>query len=138
MKYLLKVTSNITCDSKLKLGSSTYFFLLFSFLVLTKCQVVTLTVGRSHDQVLQRAYYVNTTITRKHIYTLISYLPHIIFNFLESLLNLSSLVMASRKSENLIVSSVSGFRSAGWTMPHFHSLGGLANTHWSGPPSYAQ
>ena len=34
----------------------TYLFLLFSFLVLTKCQVLNLTVGRSRDQVLQRAY----------------------------------------------------------------------------------
>ena len=40
----------------LKLGSSTYFFLLYSFLVLTKCQVINLRVGRSCDQVLQRAY----------------------------------------------------------------------------------
>ena len=34
----------------LKLGSSTYFFLLFSFLVLTKCQVLNLRVCRSRDQ----------------------------------------------------------------------------------------
>ena len=40
----------------LKLGRPTYFFLLFSFLVLTKCQVLNLRVGRSRDQVLQRAY----------------------------------------------------------------------------------
>ena len=32
------------------------FFLLFSFLVLTKCQVLNLMVGRSRDQVLPRAY----------------------------------------------------------------------------------
>ena len=32
------------------------FFLLFLFLVLTKCQVLNLTVGRSCNQVLQRAY----------------------------------------------------------------------------------
>ena len=31
--------------------------LLVSFLVLTKCQVLNLRVSRSHDQVLQRAYY---------------------------------------------------------------------------------
>ena len=44
----------------LKLGSSTYFFpVLFSFLVFTKCQVLNVTVGRSRDQVLQRAYYQN-------------------------------------------------------------------------------
>ena len=29
----------------IKLGSSTYFFLLFPFLVLTKCQVLNLRVG---------------------------------------------------------------------------------------------
>ena len=40
----------------LKLGRPTYFFLLFSFLVLTECQVLNLRVGRSRDQVLQRAY----------------------------------------------------------------------------------
>ena len=33
----------------LKLGSSTYFFLLFPFLVFTKCQVLDLRVGRSRD-----------------------------------------------------------------------------------------
>ena len=44
----------------LKLGSSTYLFLLFLFLVLTKCQVLNLRVGRSHDQVLQRAYWPTT------------------------------------------------------------------------------
>ena len=38
----------------LKLGSSTYFFLLFPFLVFTKCQVLNLRVGRPRDQVLQR------------------------------------------------------------------------------------
>ena len=38
----------------LNLGSSTYFFLLFSFLVLGKCQVLHLRVCRSRDQVLQR------------------------------------------------------------------------------------
>ena len=32
------------------------FFLLYSFLVFTKCQVLNLRVGRSHDQVLQRAH----------------------------------------------------------------------------------
>ena len=32
------------------------FFLLFSFLVLTKCQVLNLRMGKSRDQVLQRAY----------------------------------------------------------------------------------
>ena len=32
------------------------FFLLFSFLVFTKCQVLSLRVGRSRDQVLQRTY----------------------------------------------------------------------------------
>ena len=46
----------------LKLGSSTYFFLLFSFLVLTKCQVLNLMVGRSRDQVLQRANWWYFTI----------------------------------------------------------------------------
>ena len=44
----------------LQLGSSTYVFLLFSFLVFTKCQVLNLRVGRSHDQVLQRAYWPTT------------------------------------------------------------------------------
>ena len=39
-----------------KHGSSTYFSLLFSFLVFTKCQVL------SHDQVLQRAYFVLTSL----------------------------------------------------------------------------
>ena len=38
------------------LPNCTYFFLLLSFPVLTKCQVLNLRVGRSHDQVLQRAY----------------------------------------------------------------------------------
>ena len=33
----------------LKRGSSTYFFLLFSFLVFTKCQVLNVRVGRSRD-----------------------------------------------------------------------------------------
>ena len=33
------------------------FVLLVSLLVLTKCQVLNLRVSRSHDQVLQRAYY---------------------------------------------------------------------------------
>ena len=40
----------------LKLGSPTYFFLLFSFLELTKCQVLNLRLGRSRDQVLQGAH----------------------------------------------------------------------------------
>ena len=43
--------------SDLKLGSSTYFFLLFPFLAFTKCQVLNLSVGRSRDQVLQRAHW---------------------------------------------------------------------------------
>ena len=38
------------------LGSSTYVSLLFSFLVFTKCHVLNLRVGRSHDQVLQSTY----------------------------------------------------------------------------------
>ena len=38
----------------LKRGSSTYFLLLFSLLLLRKCQVLSLRVGRSHDQVMQR------------------------------------------------------------------------------------
>ena len=50
----------ITTD--LKLGSSTYFFLLFLFLVLTKCQVLNLRVVRSCDQVLQRAYSTSKNI----------------------------------------------------------------------------
>ena len=33
----------------LKLGSSIYFFLLFLFLVFTKCQVLNVRVGRSRD-----------------------------------------------------------------------------------------
>ena len=33
----------------IKLGSSTYFFLLFPFLVFTKCQVLNLRVSRSRD-----------------------------------------------------------------------------------------
>ena len=33
----------------LKLSSSTYFLLLFPFLVFTKCQVLDLRVGRSRD-----------------------------------------------------------------------------------------
>ena len=41
----------------LKPGSSTYFFLLFSFLVFTRCQVLNPRVGRSRDQVLQRAIF---------------------------------------------------------------------------------
>ena len=45
----------------LKRGSSTYFFLLFSFLLLGKCQVLSLRVGRSRDQVMQRAYWVTST-----------------------------------------------------------------------------
>ena len=40
----------------LKLGSCTYLFLLFLFLILRKCQVLNLRVCRSRDQVLQRAY----------------------------------------------------------------------------------
>ena len=47
----------------LKLGSSTYFFLLFSFLVLTKYQVLNPRVGRSRDQVLQRGYWMLETNT---------------------------------------------------------------------------
>ena len=39
-----------------KLGSPTYVFLLFLFLILTKCQVLNWRVGRSRDLVLQRAY----------------------------------------------------------------------------------
>ena len=48
----------------LKLGSSTYFFLLFLFLVLTKCQFLNLRVGtgRSCDQVLQRASWYNSLV----------------------------------------------------------------------------
>ena len=52
-KILLLLYSN---GADLKLGSSTYFFLLYSFLVLTKCEVLNFRVGRSCDQVLQRAY----------------------------------------------------------------------------------
>ena len=40
----------------LKLGSSAYVFLLFLFLILTKCQVLNWRVGRSRDLVLRRAY----------------------------------------------------------------------------------
>ena len=40
----------------LELGSSTYFFMLYSFLVFTKCQVLNLRVGRSRDQVLQSTF----------------------------------------------------------------------------------
>ena len=40
----------------IKLGSSTYFFLLYPFLVLTKCEVLNLRVGKSRDSWLQRAY----------------------------------------------------------------------------------
>ena len=36
----------------LKLGSSTYFFLLFPFLVFVKSQVLNLRVGRSHDPLM--------------------------------------------------------------------------------------
>ena len=39
-----------------------HFFLLFSFLVLTKCQVLNLRVVRSCDQVLQRAYSTSKNI----------------------------------------------------------------------------
>ena len=45
-------------DTKLKLGSSTYFFLLFPFLVFTKSQVLHLRVGRSRDPLLQKTYFV--------------------------------------------------------------------------------
>ena len=38
---------------------SIQFSLLFSVLVFAKCQVLNLTVGRSRDQVLQRAYWKN-------------------------------------------------------------------------------
>ena len=44
-------------STSLKLGSSTYCFLLFSFMVFTKCHVLTLRVGRSCNRVLQRADY---------------------------------------------------------------------------------
>ena len=44
----------------LKLGNSTYFVQLFSFLVFTKCQVLNLRVCRSCDQVLQRAHSYNS------------------------------------------------------------------------------
>ena len=52
--YHLRYLNRYATD--LKLGSSTFFVLLYSFLVLTKCQVLNLRVGRSRDQVLQRAY----------------------------------------------------------------------------------
>ena len=39
-----------------KFDSSIYLVLLFSFLVLTKYQVLKLRVGRPRDQVLQRTY----------------------------------------------------------------------------------
>ena len=51
--------------TNLKPGSSTEFFLLFSFLVLTKCQVLNLRVGRSLDQVLQRAYWSRSSAVPK-------------------------------------------------------------------------
>ena len=58
----------------LKLGSSTYCFLLFLFLVFTKCQVLNLREGqaRSCDQVLQRAYYAGHTCTWKPLYLISS------------------------------------------------------------------
>ena len=40
----------------LKLGSSTYIFLLCPFLVFTKCQALNLRVGRSRDPLLQKVY----------------------------------------------------------------------------------
>ena len=40
----------------LTLGSPTYFFLLFPFLVFTKSQVLHLRMGRSRDPLLQKAY----------------------------------------------------------------------------------
>ena len=40
----------------LKLVSSTYFFLLFPFLVFTKSHVLNVRVGRSRDPLLQKAY----------------------------------------------------------------------------------
>ena len=43
----------------------TYFCLLYSFLILAKCQVLNLRVGRSRDQVLQRACSLGL-ITEKH------------------------------------------------------------------------
>ena len=46
----------ISNATDLKLGSSTYFSLLFPFLVFTKCQVLHLRVGRSRDPLLQKAY----------------------------------------------------------------------------------
>ena len=46
IQILLLFLSNAT---DLKLGCSTYFFLLFPFLVLTKCKVLNLRVGRSCD-----------------------------------------------------------------------------------------
>ena len=48
----------------LKLGSSTYFFLLFPFLVFTKSQVLHLRVGWSRDPLLQKA---NFTIISERI-----------------------------------------------------------------------
>ena len=45
-------------DTELKLGSSTYFFLLFPFLVFTKSQVLHLRVCRSRDPLLQKTYFV--------------------------------------------------------------------------------
>ena len=43
---------NISMLQYLKLDSPSYFFLLFSFLVFTKCQALNLRVGRSRDQAL--------------------------------------------------------------------------------------
>ena len=40
----------------LKLGSSTYLFMLSSYLELTNCQVLNLRVARPRDHVLQRAH----------------------------------------------------------------------------------
>ena len=68
----------------LKLGSSTYFFLLFSFLVFTKCQILNVRVGRSLDQVLQRAHrntlrqlciaWMHTRFKRNKTYQLFTFL----------------------------------------------------------------
>ena len=52
LNYCQILYSNAT---GLKLGNSKYFCLVFSFLVFTKCQVLNVRVGRSRDQVLQRA-----------------------------------------------------------------------------------
>ena len=51
------------------------FYLLFLFLVFTKCQVLNLRVGRSCDQVLQRAYCII------HAYKCCSILFNILYSY---------------------------------------------------------